>query len=203
MRGDRDIDEQRGLGADLDAALAPDLIAPVHAFRDWRVTSEGLASPRTGALWTNRVMRAQCRPQTIEDFTNPPHIAPGAGCTCGIHAYYELGDAASKIDWRGVSGIVTVWGRIEAHSAGLRAEYARVEALGTYQRWTRRQKQAVAAVAADLDVEVMDLYDLVAAAERFGTRIPSELIPGGPARAQRSAPGGGGRRIERRIVVAG
>ena len=201
MRDDRGNDKHPGFGADFDATPAPDLIAPVHAFRDWRVGSDGLVSPRTGALWTNRLMRAHCRPQTVEEFIAPPHTAPGTGCTCGIHAYYEPSDAASKVDWRGVSGIVTVWGRIEAYSVGLRAEYARVEALGTYHRWTRRQKEAVAGVAADLGVELVDLYDLVSAAERFGTRMPSELIPGGPRRAEKSGPAATAPRNERRIVV--
>jgi hypothetical protein len=204
QRRNSDFDPRFAAAAHLDAASgAPDLIGPVQAFRDWRVTADGLCSPRTDALWTSRTMSAQCRPQTVEDLVLEPHESPGAGCSCGIHAYYELSDAASKIDWRGVSGIVTVWGRVEAYSTGLRAEYARVEALGTYARWTRRQKDAVAAVAAELDVELLDLYDLAREAPRFGSPLPGILVPGS-VRPKRPGHAGTGAapRAERRFVVA-
>ena len=166
--------------ADRHAALeAPDVIAPVVGFRDWRIIDERLCSPRTGLVWIDRVMRAECRPRTAEDFVRDTHRAPGHGCSCGLHAYYEASEEASKVDWRGVSGIVTVWGRIEAHVAGMRAEYARVEALGVYRRWTRRQKDAVTTVAADLGIDLFELGELPQAAQRYGAPLPPALVPGG------------------------
>lgn len=187
---------------DLSATVqAPDFISPMHAFRDWRITADGFCSPRTGAIWTRRVMRAQCRPQTAEDYVRPAHEAPGFGCTCGIHAYYELSDAASKVDWRGVSGIVTVWGHIEAHAMGLRAECVRIEALGVYHRWTRRQKEAVAGVAYDLGVEVLDLYELRGAGVRFGIALPTSVVPGGVRLDRSTVAPEPGARAERHVVV--
>jgi hypothetical protein len=155
----------------------PDLLAPVHAFRDWRITPEGLTSPRTGVAWTSPVLAASCHPRTAEDFVRPPHRAPGHGCTCGIHAYFRPGYQTSKVDYSGVTGIVTVWGQAEVHADGLRAEFARVEALGMYSRWTRRQKAAVSAVAEELDADLVDLYELEAAAERYATPVPPALVP--------------------------
>jgi hypothetical protein len=157
----------------LPAVPAPDLLGPVFGFRDWRVTDEGLCSPRTGVVWTNRVHEAVCRPRTPEDFVRPPHPAPGRDCTCGVHAAYYASDEMSKVDHRGVSGIVTVWGRVEAHAHGMRAEFARAEALGVYARWTRRQKRAVADVAEALEVDLVDLADLADAAHAYATPLPA------------------------------
>jgi hypothetical protein len=157
---------------------APDLLAPVSGFRDWKVTPEGLCSPRTGVMWQERVLRAECRPLTADDFVRPPHRAPGHECGCGIHAYYAPSDETSKVSYTGVSGIVTVWGDVEAHADGLRAEFARVEALGVYTRWSERQKSAVARVAECLEAELVDLYDLADAAPSYAPPMPQQLIPG-------------------------
>jgi hypothetical protein len=165
---------------------APDIIAPVHAFRDWRVSPDGLASPRTGVPWTERIMSAECRPRTPEALLAPKHEPPGRACSCGIHAYFQPNRETSRVDYTGVTGIVTVWGRLAVHANGVRAEFARVEALGVYGRWTRRQKAVVAEVAASLDVDVMDLAELEYAAHRYATPLPSDLIPSPPAHGRSS-----------------
>jgi len=162
-------------------AAVPDVLAPVRAFRDWRVTQAGLCSRGTGTVWTEATMHAECLPRTADDFVRPPHAAPGRDCHCGLHAYHEFSDDAAKIDFRGVTGIVTVWGRIEVHGVGMRAEFARVEALGVYVHWSRRQKAAVAEVARDLGVDLADLRELPQAASRYGSVLPLTLIPGGAA----------------------
>lgn len=160
-----------------EVPTAPDLLAPVHAFRDWRISPDGLTSPRTGTVWTDRVMTAQCRPRSAETLIAPPHQSPGESCTCGIHAYFRASRETSRVDFSGVTGIVSVWGHVAVHEAGLRAEHARVEALSVYARWTRRQKAVVTELAADLGVDVVDLADLEAAAERYATPLPAGLIP--------------------------
>ena len=159
----------------LPPSAEPDLLGPVFGFRDWRVTDEGLCSPRTGVVWTSRALRAVCLPRTAEDFVRPPHEAPGRDCTCGIHASYYPSDKASTVDHRGVSGIVAVWGRVEAHAHGMRAEFARAEAFGVYARWTRRQKLAVQRVAEELEVDLVDLTELADAAHRYATPLPAGL----------------------------
>jgi hypothetical protein len=164
---------------DAVALEAPDLLAPVVAFRDFRLTGDGLSSLRTGVVWRGRTLRAECLPQMVEDFARAPHPCPDRDCGCGIHARHEHSDRAAIVDWRGVPGVVTVWGRIMVGPAGMRTEYARVEALGVYERWTRRQRDGVHAVARALDVDVVDLRELPEAAARYGAPLPKSLLPAG------------------------
>ena len=63
------------------------------------------------------------------------------GCSCGIYAWHKPHGEFAIVDVRGVSGIVTVWGTLQAYADGVRAEYARVEALGVYKLWTKAKKQ--------------------------------------------------------------
>jgi hypothetical protein len=170
---------------------APDLLAPVHAFRDWRVTPEGLTSPRTGVVWTSRIMKAECRPRTPEELVQAPHRPPGQDCSCGIRAYFRPSYETSRVDYTGVTGIVTVWGAMAVHADGVRAEFARVEALSVYARWTRRQKAAVAGVAEDLGVDVVDVDELQQCAHRYASPVPESLVPARPheRRARRRARG--------------
>jgi hypothetical protein len=181
------------------AVRAPDLIEPVVGYRDWRVTDAGLVSPRAERVWRTATMHAACHPRRLEDFVLPPHAAPHPDCNCGIHAYYRFNPQASKVDHRGVCGIVSLWGRIEAHENGMRAEWARVEALGVFARWTARQKNAVRAVADELHCDLHDLADLPAAAPSYGSPLPEVLRPGRPRRRrpQPAAP-----TSPRRLVIA-
>jgi hypothetical protein len=176
----------------------PDLFERVYAFRDWRIAPEGLTSPRTGVVWPARTLAAECRPRTVEDFVRPPHGAPGRGCSCGIHGYLRPGYETSRVDYRGVTGIITVWGDVEVHDDGVRAQFARVEALGVYSRWTRRQVAAVHDVADELDVDLVDLDDLEEAASRYATPVPAGLVPApsGSRRAKRP-------RASSRVLVFG
>jgi hypothetical protein len=157
----------------------------VFGFRDWRVVEGALSSPRTGLVWDSPVQRAECRPQSAEDFVRPLHPAPASDCTCGLHAYYEPSEETSKVDHRGVTGIVTVWGRVEAGARGMRAELARVEALALYVHWTRRQTFAVRDVADELGADLVDLRDLREAARAYATPLPPTLLPGGGPTSQR------------------
>ena len=72
-----------------------------------------------------------------------------------------------EFDW--VEGIVTVWGRIEAHRGGLRAEHARVCALA--------RGPGIGTIAAELGVDVVECDDLERAAARYGVTLPPSLVP--------------------------
>jgi hypothetical protein len=170
---------------DLIEVEAPDLIEPIVGFRNWRIFRTGharrqLSSPYFPVSWSDPTLRATCHQlRSAEDLLREPHAAPEPDCGCGICAYHEPTGAFSKVDFRGVSGVVTVWGRIEADSEGMRAEYARVEALAIYSRWSRAQREAVAAVADELGVDVVDLHDLGAAAGDYGEPLPAALLSAG------------------------
>jgi hypothetical protein len=163
-------------------AEAPDLIKPIVGFRSWRILRDGpaqgeLSSPNFPVSWSEPVLRAECRRfRSTEDLLRAPHRAPEPVCGCGICARHAPTSDFSKVDFRGVSGIVTVWGRIDVDSEGLRAEYARVEALALYSRWTRHQKQAVSEVAGELGVDLVDLHELGVVARSYGEVLPASLL---------------------------
>ena len=161
----------------------PDLIEPVVAFRSWRVVDGALRSVYLPVFWTEREVKATCMgaeaPDADAPRTAPPgHEVPDRGCTCGIYAYYEPDKNFPTVDYRGVIGIVSLWGTIELHEDGMRAEHARVEALALYSRWTTRQIEAVREVARELGVDLVDLDEIEDAARRYGRHISRELVPG-------------------------
>ncbi len=163
-------------------SVAPDLTAPVVGFRNWRIMRDGprkgeLSSPFIPIAWQEPVLRAECRRfGRAEDLLEAPHAAPEAACGCGICAYHSPTADFSKVDHLGVSGIVTVWGRIVADSDGMRAEQVRIAALGSYSRWTRRQQRAVRDVADRFGVDLVDLADLSAVAGDYGQTLPPSLL---------------------------
>ena len=74
-------------------------------------------------FWTEREMKATClcsdSPDADAPRTAPPgHGAPDRGCTCGVYAYYEPDLNFPTVDYRGVAGIVSLWGSIELHAEG-------------------------------------------------------------------------------------
>jgi hypothetical protein len=160
---------------------APDLIEPVVGFRDWRVVDGQLASRHLPMMWTDGTAHAECYPTGGYEFASEldpePHAAPGATCSCGIYAWHRPQGEFSIIDVRGVSGIVTLWGTLQAYAEGMRAEYARIEALGVYSRWTAGKKTVVAGIAAKLGADLVDLDALGAAAREYGTPLPDGLVP--------------------------
>jgi len=83
----------------------------------------------------------------------------------------------SKVNFRAVSGIVTLWGRLEVGVDEVRAENAQIQCLAIYSRWTERHKQSVRTIAAEFGVEVVDLYDLPEAAVTYGSALPSTIVP--------------------------
>jgi hypothetical protein len=160
----------------------PDLIKPVVGFRNWRIFRTGpaageLSSPFLPVSWTQPVVRAECRSwRSPDDLLRKPHAAPHPGCGCGIRAYRAPTSDFSKVDFRAVSGIVTLWGRIEIDRDEMRAQLARVEALGVYRRWSRRQQEAVREVAGHLGVDLVDLHELGVAAAGYGALPPPSLL---------------------------
>jgi hypothetical protein len=164
-----------------DRLGAPDLIEPLVAFRRWRALGGRLRSPYLPVFWDERVLHAECeasRRPSEPGGDHQPHLAPHPDCSCGIYAYLEPDREFSMVDYRGVTGIVTLWGNIEVHADGMRAEHARVEALALYHRWSDRQKNAVWRIAEELGVDLVDLDEIDHCAERYGGRLPPVLLPG-------------------------
>jgi hypothetical protein len=146
---------------------APDLIEPVVAFRTWRVVDSELASPYLGLRWGAGVVEAQC----AERGDGAPH----PGCRCGIHAYLEPRSALPEVDHRRVTGLVAGWGRLEVHPGGVRAQFARVQALGSCAGWSSWHRAAVVGIADRLGVPLLDERALAAAASDYGSPLPVAL----------------------------
>jgi hypothetical protein len=160
---------------------APDLVEPVIAFRSWRVVDGELVSPFVDERWGAEIVVARCHRGSAETFRYADellpyeHVSPHPDCRCGIHAYFEPRSAVSGVDYRGVLGLAAMWGRIEVHPAGLRAQYARVQALGSSPSWSGRQRAAVIAIADRLQLPLIDEQALPVAATDFGSPLPASL----------------------------
>lgn len=160
-------------------SAAPDLIRPVVAYRAWKVIGDRLLSPLYPVRWDGRTMHAECHTfqrrimlGAQDEWVSEAHASPHPDCQCGIYANHVPGRRGwfGEFDW--VEGIVTVWGRLEAHADGLRAEHARIEAL------IRRPEVPTAErIAARLGCDLIDRDDVETAASRYGDPLPAALLP--------------------------
>jgi DNA invertase Pin-like site-specific DNA recombinase len=152
--------------------IAPDLIEPIVGFRHWRLVEGGLSSMFSMTAWQSSQMTARC---TFGD--HDPAQTPSPDCTCGIYAYYEpCPRTASALSSDLVGGAVVVWGRVEAHATGVRAEHARIVAL-ELPRIRARKRKAVARIAEQLGVKAIPHRQLKAEALAHGDSLPTSLRP--------------------------
>jgi hypothetical protein len=80
------------------SAAAPDLVAPVVAYRAWRVVGDRLLSPNIPVRWEGRTMHAACHPVqkrimkgAASGWVVEDHASPHPDCQCGIYAYHRPG----------------------------------------------------------------------------------------------------------------
>jgi hypothetical protein len=125
--------------ADLPGGAAPDVAAPIVAWRSWLVvdTADGprLHSTARAQVWRpDEPVSAVCRPPTrlLPWPRRDLHAAPQAACTCGVYAAADLTgalatlDAYARLGWKvlhRVFGEVALWGRVIECAAGWRAEF--------------------------------------------------------------------------------
>lgn len=171
------------IGPGADAFTAPDLIQPVIGYRKWLLVGGELVSPLARTPWEGAPMRAQCLPRPSWVGRNwhlePTHAgpAPDPDCACGIYALFAphrlWGPAGPGL----VPGAVVLWGRIEVHDGGMRAECARIVALALPSFTSRSGKAGVWRVAERLGVEAVPARRLQEAALRYGRPLPPVLMP--------------------------
>jgi hypothetical protein len=165
-------------------SFAPDLIRAVIGFRQWRLRDCELWSLRTEDRWERGVHTARCRHE-------PPHDgpAPHNGCTCGFYAWYAPPPrTASAATSDLVGGAVALWGKIELHAHGMRAEHAMVVALALPLSWGAKRRRITGAAAA-LEVPAVAARRLKAAALEHGELIPKAMRPPDLTPNKRAAPG--------------
>ena len=159
--------------------VAPDLAEPVVGFRTWGVVGDRLVSPYIPCRWDGPLMDAVCYPANRSltfghGWLDAPHGSPHPDCQCGIYAYHRPGARSYFGEGEWLEGIISVWGRIEVHADGLRAEHARVQALALPGD---RDPGPARRIAAALGVELIPRAELGGAAASFGAPLPASLLP--------------------------
>ncbi len=109
-----------------DTALVP---GPLYGLRTWIVVGEDgrerLGAPQRKGEWPagGEWMQAEC--------PTGEHAPPGAGCSCGIHAWHPTRRSARRVlaGRFELPGVVEASGAVEVHVDGFRAERARPYAL--------------------------------------------------------------------------
>lgn len=170
---------------------APDLIEPVVGFRKWMLREDGeLVSPLAGVVWSGEPLRARCLPRSARLRAGRradawhEEGAPAPDCACGVYAFHAPYSAWELDAMSLVPGVVAMWGRIEVHDDGMRAEYAQPVALGIPPLSGRRRRRGIRAAAERLGLEVVRAHQLEATAQRYGKSLPPSLLPSGRRRAQ-------------------
>ena len=163
-------------------SAAPDLVAPVVAFRSWRLAGERLKSPFIPCRWEDRVMHAACYDanRTLTrgvGWLAEPHDSPHEACQCGIYAYHTPGPRSWFGEAYWCEGIVSAWGRLVVHHDGFRAEHARVEALAVPDGLERFGAAQVHRAAEALGVPLVLHDELEAVAASLGGGVPDALRP--------------------------
>jgi hypothetical protein len=164
-------------------SAAPDLVEAVVGFRAWRIAGSRLLSPYIPCRWEGREMHATCYPANRGllrgvGWLDAPHRSPHPDCQCGVYAYHRPGTQTYYGEWLWTEGVVTAWGRIEAHRDGLRAEHARIEALARPPANEPERRRAVDAVGALLGVPLVPRGHLEDVAAEHGAVLPAPLRPG-------------------------
>jgi hypothetical protein len=163
---------------------APDLIRAVIGFRQWRLRGDELWSLRAEDRWERGVQTAHCLSEGAHDGPAPNH-----NCTCGFYAWYAPPPrTASTATPDLLGGAVALWGRIELHAQGMRAERAMVVALALPFSWGSKRRHILAAAAA-LEVPAVAARRLKAAALEHGELIPKAMRPPDLTPNKRAAPG--------------
>jgi hypothetical protein len=153
-------------------AGAPDLAWPIVGFRQWRLIGGVLKSMFVAGDWLEAEQHARCYAARHDDAD-----VPAKECSCGIYAYYDpVPRTASAATRELVAGVVVLWGQLELHATGMRAEHARLVALELPIGPGRKRRDLVAA-AERLSVPAVPHRGLRAAASDDGFPLGFRLRP--------------------------
>jgi hypothetical protein len=151
---------------------APDLVEPVVGFRQWRLAGRTLNSLFSDEQWPHAELRARCKVGGHD-----PASAPSKACSCGIYAYYDpCPRRASAATPDFIGGVVVLWGRVELHATGMRAEHARIVALELPLSRGRKRRDLVE-VADRLGVAAVPHRELKAVGAEHGSPLQRSLRP--------------------------
>jgi hypothetical protein len=168
----------------VSTVIAPDVVEPIVAFREWVVVADEIFSPLARTPWDDGPMRAECLPRCRGArglWRRPSHHvgpAPDPECVCGIYALFSAESARRRDRLSRVAGAVALWGRLEIHEAGIRAEFARIVAIALPGGRHPGPDRMVARLAERLGVQAVPFRHLEAAALIYGQAVPEVLLPG-------------------------
>ena len=168
----------------VSTVIAPDRVGPIVGFRQWVVVGDEIYSPLARTAWGDEPMQAEClaRCRRAGGLWRRPSQhggpAPDPECVCGIYALFAPEPLRRREQLSRVSGAVVVWGRLEIHEAGMRAEFARIVALALPSGRHRGAYRVVSGLAERLGVQAVTARHIEAAALVHGDPVPPVLVPG-------------------------
>ena len=161
--------------------VAPELTRPIIGYREWLLVADELVSPLARTPWKAGPMQAECLPSCRgarglwRTASAHPGPAPDPDCVCGLYALFTPQRSRGRERMAVVRGAVVLWGRIEIHQRGMRAEFARIVTLALPSaRWRADEVWHAAQL---LDIEAVRARDLPAAALAHGDPLEPTLIP--------------------------
>jgi hypothetical protein len=106
-----------------DRVVADLRVGEIRALRTFQLSSDGSLRPvaYTDVAWVDGANAANC------DLCDHTPAAPG--CSCGFWAYGTRGGASQHRAAKHLLAVVACWGRVVPGTLGLRAQYARIEAI--------------------------------------------------------------------------
>lgn len=167
----------------VSTVITPHGIGPVVGFRQWVVVGDEIYSPLARTAWGYEPMEAECLARCRgagglwRRATEHRGPAPNAECVCGIYALFTPERLSRRDRLSRVSGAVVVWGRLEVHEAGMRAQFARIVALALPGGRHRGPDRMVSGLATRLGVQAVSARDIEAAALAHGDALPTVLVP--------------------------
>jgi hypothetical protein len=153
---------------------------PVIGYREWVLIGDELISPLARTAWTGEPVRAECLPgcRGARNLWREPTIhegpAPDPRCVCGIYAMSHPRRLRGRERFTVVHGAVALWGRIELHQRGMRAEWARIVALALPRH---SSGVSVRRAAERLGVPAVHVKALADVATAYGVPLAPGLIP--------------------------
>jgi hypothetical protein len=162
---------------------APDFVGAVIGFRQFRVIGSGLWSTHAAFRWHAGEQASTCLAARPHD-----EPVPAKGCTCGFYARYAPYPRGASMTRDLIAGAVALWGRIELHAHGMRAEHASVVVLALPLSFGEKRRRTRAAAVA-LGIPAVPGSRLIAATAEHGARIPREMQPPDVMPNKRKAPG--------------
>ncbi|HEY2320642.1 MAG TPA: hypothetical protein VGH67_20205, partial [Solirubrobacteraceae bacterium] len=151
---------------------APDLIDPIVGYRQWRLAGGTLMSLFNDTRWRRVDLTARC-----DGGEHHPECVPDHLCGCGIYAYYDPCPRMASAGTRDlVAGAVVLWGTVELHGTGLRAEHAQIVALELPMSLLAKRR-SVLEVAEQLGVPAVAHHRLKSLARRHGVPVHASLRP--------------------------